>query len=68
MRATRRPSQEGPRAGRPVSRTEDDFQHLMECVETDCWYCSDRSEPQLEREPEVQAWLDALHAASQLAA
>jgi hypothetical protein len=36
-----------------------DFEHLASCVDPHCLYCSDE-EP--ERDPEVQAWLDALAA------
>ena len=40
------------------SAVEDlDFEHLSECVDKWCAYCRDE-EP--ERDPEVQAWLDAI--------
>ena len=44
-----------------------DWEHLSECTDKWCAYCRDE-EP--ERDPEVQAWLDALEAfsSSQLAA
>lgn len=55
--------------GQSISWSEkDEMQHLMECVDPHCCWCND--EPPAQRDPEVQAWLDAIEAqhSSQLAA
>jgi hypothetical protein len=43
MRAKRRLAESG-HARRPVDPETDDFQHIMECRENDCWYCNGRQE------------------------
>ncbi len=44
MQAKRRYQRDVVHARRPVNPETDDFQHIMECIENDCWYCNGRTE------------------------